>query len=47
MNSTSDLFKSEVATPIVGRVCGDCGYLELYVVDPAALLDVAKRRAGL
>jgi hypothetical protein len=40
------LFKGEVATPIVGRVCGDCGYLELYVVNPGALLAVARRRAG-
>lgn len=39
--------KGEVATPIVGRVCGDCGYLELYVVDPGALLAVARRLAGL
>jgi hypothetical protein len=39
------LFKGEVATPIVGRVCGDCGYVELYVVEPGALLEVAKHLA--
>ena len=41
------LFKGEVTTTIVARVCGDCGYIELYATDPAALLEVAKRRAGL
>ncbi len=40
-------FKGEVATQIVGRVCGDCGYVEFYATDPGALLEVAKRRAGL
>ena len=41
------LFKGEVATSIVGRVCGDCGYVELYAANPGALLAVARRLAGL
>ena len=40
------IFKGEVSTPIVGRVCGDCGYVELYVVEPGALLEVARHLAG-
>lgn len=29
---------------VVGRMCGSCGYLELYVTDPAALVEVARDR---
>ena len=37
------IFKGEVTSKLVGRVCGSCGYVELYAEDPAALLDVARR----
>jgi hypothetical protein len=37
------LFKGRVATPITSRICGSCGYIELYAVDPGALLEFAKR----
>ena len=36
--------KGEVTTSIVGRVCGDCGYIELYADNPGALLEVVKRQ---
>jgi len=32
-----------VTSPITSRICGRCGYVELYAVDPGALLDFAKR----
>ena len=37
------LFKGAVTSPITSRICGRCGYVELYAVDPGALLDFAKR----
>ena len=46
-NPNALLMKGEVTTSIVGRVCGDCGYIELYADNPGALLEVVKRRAGL
>jgi hypothetical protein len=46
-NPDALFFKGEVATSITGRVCGDCGYLELYVTNPGDLLLVATRRAGM
>lgn len=39
-------FKEEVSTPIYGRVCGSCGYLELYATDPAELLAAAREVTG-
>jgi hypothetical protein len=38
------LFKGEVSTPLTGRVCGNCGYVELFVADPQALLAAASDR---
>jgi len=40
------IFKEEVSTPIYGRVCGSCGYLELYAADPAELLAAAREVTG-
>ena len=40
------IFKEEVATPIYGRVCGSCGYLELYATEPAKLLAAAREMTG-
>ena len=37
------IFKGEVTSKLVGRMCGSCGYLELFAADPGALLDVARR----
>ena len=33
------LFKGEVRVETVARVCGDCGFVEVYATDPAALWD--------
>ena len=33
------LFKGEVRVQTVARVCGDCGFVEVYATDPAALWD--------
>ena len=40
------IFKEEVSTPIYGRVCGSCGYLELYATEPAKLLAAAREVTG-
>ena len=32
------VFKGAVSHPVRPRVCGECGYLELYVEDPVGLL---------
>ena len=31
------LFKGEVRVETVARVCGDCGFVEIYATDPAAI----------
>ena len=33
------LFRGEVRVEAVARVCGDCGFVEVYAADPAALWD--------
>lgn len=33
------LFKGEVRSHTTARVCGDCGFVEVYATDPAALWD--------
>ncbi len=33
------LFKGTVSVPLKARVCGACGYAELYASDPASLLE--------
>ncbi len=37
-------FKDAVSTPLRARVCGACGYTELYAEDPGALLAAAAAR---
>ena len=37
------LFKGNVRSPLVARVCGACGFVELYVEDPRAIVDAARR----
>ena len=39
------VFKGTVYSDVKARVCGSCGYLELFAVDPAALLEGARERA--
>ena len=38
------LFKGEVRVETVARVCGDCGFVEVYAADPAALWDAHVER---
>lgn len=38
-NPDAILFKGEVRVETVARVCGDCGFVEVYAIDPAALWD--------
>jgi hypothetical protein len=40
------LFKGAVSTPLSARVCGNCGYVELFVANPQALLAAAIDRQG-
>jgi predicted nucleic-acid-binding Zn-ribbon protein len=37
------VFKDRVASPLRARVCGDCGYTELYATDVAPLLRAYKK----
>ena len=38
-NPHAKLFKGTVGVPLKARVCGECGYAELYASDPASLLE--------
>ena len=37
------LFKGNVRSPLVARVCGACGFVELYVEDPRAIVEAARK----
>ena len=37
------LFKGSVRSPLVARVCGACGFVELYVEDPRAIVEAARK----
>jgi hypothetical protein len=39
------LFKGTVSSPLKGRACGSCGYVELFVTNPRDLLEAAKTRS--
>lgn len=38
------LFNSAVTNKVEARVCGDCGFLEMYVKNPGALMRAAETR---
>jgi hypothetical protein len=38
------LFKGAVSSTLKARVCGDCGFIELFAGQPAALLRASKAR---
>ena len=40
------LFRGEVRVETVARVCGDCGFVEVYAADPAALWDAHVERVA-
>ena len=39
-NPDALIFKSRLNSSVFARVCGDCGYTELFVQNPAELYDV-------
>jgi hypothetical protein len=39
------LFKGEVSSDLTGRVCGSCGFVELYATNPRALLAADRARS--
>jgi hypothetical protein len=41
----AELFRGVERTPVAARVCGGCGYVELYATDPKALVDAALKRS--
>ena len=38
------VFKGRVHSDVKARVCGSCGYVELFATDPAVLLEAARVR---
>jgi hypothetical protein len=42
---TALMFKGTVYSDVKARVCGACGFIELFAVDPAGLLEGARERA--
>ena len=38
-NPDAVLFKGEVRVATTARVCGDCGFVEVYATDPGAIWD--------
>ena len=40
------LFKGEVRVETRARVCGDCGFVEVYAADPAAIWDAYVARTA-
>ena len=42
---TAMMFKGTVYSDVKARVCGACGYIELFAADTAALLEGARERA--
>lgn len=38
------MFKGTITSPLRGHVCGDCGYVELFVENPAALYEAWLKR---
>ena len=42
-NPRAWLFKGNVRSPLLARVCGTCGYVELYVEDPRAIVEAARK----
>ena len=40
------LFKGAITTRLRGRVCGDCGFVELFVDEPEKLFDAWQHRSG-
>ena len=44
-NPSALMFKGTVHSDVKARVCGSCGYLELFAANPAALLEGARERA--
>ena len=37
------IFKGAVKGPLVARICGECGFVELFVKNPAELWEAANR----
>lgn len=42
---TALMFKGTVYSDVKARVCGACGFIELFAVDAAGLLEGARERA--